>query len=211
MNELILADDSEVVGKFVTVKDLAEVLGVSERTVRDTASVKGLEGSFHTLQTNGGKQSLRVFNEEEATIIKREIQKHHNLASRRIDTVTTELEENQMIAQALTILQRRNNELQARCEAAESLNQRLMHSSRLYTITEIAKELGLTSGAKLNEILEKKGVQYKVNGTWVPTCKYSDCGYFEIKQQVHDDTGYVYYDRKVTQEGRKFILELMED
>lgn len=29
-----------------------------------------------------------------------------------------------------------------------------------------------------------------------------------IKQQVHDN-GYVYYDRKVTQEGREFILKLL--
>ena len=56
------------------------MLGVSARTIRETATAKGLEGTFHTLQTKGGKQSLRVFSEEEATIIKMEIQKHHNLA-----------------------------------------------------------------------------------------------------------------------------------
>lgn len=194
---------------FMTIKKLAEVLGVTERTVKNAARAKGVEGTFSPLQTNGGTQAARVYNEEEATAIKQEIQKHHNLPSRKIDRVTTEIEENRTITQAFQILQRRNTELQARCEAAESLNRRLMHTEHLYTVTEIAKELGLTSGAKLNEILEKRGVQYKVNGTWVPTSRYTECGYFEIKQQVHDDTGYVYYDRKVTQEGRRFILELL--
>lgn len=46
MNELIIAEEAE---NFMTVKALAEVLGVSERTVRDTATAKGLEGTFHTL------------------------------------------------------------------------------------------------------------------------------------------------------------------
>ena len=201
MNELAVTKD------YVTTKELADILGVETRTIQNTVQRLGLANVLSQVKVRG--QNSYAFTEEQATLIKQEIQKHHNLASRKIDGVTTEFEENQMIAQAIEILQRRNTELQARCETAESLNNRLMHSAHLYTITEIAKELGLTSGAKLNEILEKKGVQYKVNGVWVPTCKYSDCGYFEIKQQVHDDTGYVYYDRKVTQEGRRFILELL--
>ena len=85
MNEIIIPE--EKTENFVTTKELAEVLGVSARTIRETATAKGLEGTFHTLQTKGGKQSLRVFSEEEATIIKMEIQKHHNLASRQIDTI----------------------------------------------------------------------------------------------------------------------------
>ena len=201
MNDLCKDDN-----KTVTTKELAEILGVDESTV--TKTVNRLNETSDVLPKFSQGQTPR-YTEEQTTIIKQEIQKHHNLANRQIDIVSTELEENLMIAKAFTILQRRNSELQARCEAAERLNNQMMHSSHLYTITEIAKELGLTSGAKLNEILEKKGVQYKVNGTWVHTCKYSERGYFEIKQQVHDDTGYVYYDRKVTQEGRRFILELM--
>lgn len=188
----------------MTTNELAESLGVSPTTI--TRAVKKLDAVLQPVEVNS--QGGMLFDVGQATLIKQEIQKHHNLQNRQIDNVSTELEENQTIANALLILERRNVELRARAENAERLNAILMHTTRLYTITEIAKELGMTSGAKLNEVLEQKGVQYKVNGTWVPTCKYSDLGYFEIKQQVHDDTGYVYYDRKVTQEGRKFILEL---
>lgn len=188
----------------MTTNELAESLGVSPTTI--TRAVKKLDAVLQPVEVNS--QGGMLFDMGQATLIKQEIQKHHNLQNRQIDNVSTELEENQTIANALLILERRNVELRARAENAERLNAILMHTTRLYTITEIAKELGMTSGAKLNEVLEQKGVQYKVNGTWVPTCKYSDLGYFEIKQQVHDDTGYVYYDRKVTQEGRKFILEL---
>lgn len=101
---------------FMTVKQVAEVLGVSERTIRETAKSKGVEGTFHTLKTNGGKQSVKVFTEEQATIIKQEIQKHHNLTTRQIDTVSTEFEENQTIANAMAILQRRSIELQQQLE-----------------------------------------------------------------------------------------------
>lgn len=188
----------------MTTNELAESLGVSPTTI--TRAVKKLDAVLQPVEVNS--QGGMLFDMRQATLIKQEIQKHHNLQNRQIDNVSTELEENQTIANALLILERRNVELRARAENAERLNAILMHTTRLYTITEIAKELGMTSGAKLNEVLEQKGVQYKVNGTWVPTCKYSDLGYFEIKQQVHDDTGYVYYDRKVTQEGRKFILQL---
>ena len=199
----------EELERQVTTKELADVLGVDVKTVSN--AVERLLGSssekFGEIRTvsNGGRPS-KVFNQLQATMIKQEIQQHHNLGSRQIDQVSTELEENQLIANALVILQRRNEELRIRAERAEHTNQILMHSSKLYTVTEIAKELGMTSAEVLNKKLEEKKVQYKVNGTWVPTAAYADLGYFEIKQQVHDN-GFVYYDRKVTQEGRQFILE----
>jgi anti-repressor protein len=81
----------------------------------------------------------------------------------------------------------------------------LMHVSKLYTATEIAKELGMRSAQELNIELEKRHIQYFQNGTWIPHADYSDCGYFSIKQQVLDN-GKVVYDRKITQDGRAFIL-----
>ena len=213
MNELVTG--MENTGRSCTLKELSEILGVSDRTVRDTASKLGMESTFRTLATAGGYQQVRVFDEEQATEIKLEIQKHHNLASRQIDNVSTAAEENALINQAIAILNRRAMEFEEkariekeRADRFEATNKLLMHSMRLYTVTEIAKELGYTSAEKLNKILEEKGIQYKVNGTWVPSAKFSGCGYFEIKQEVHDN-GFVYYDRKVTQEGREFILKLL--
>lgn len=62
----------------------------------------------------------------------------------------------------------------------------LTHQNKLYTSLEIAKELNLKSANELNKILEENKVQYKVNGTWVLTSKYSDKGYTSIKQSVLD-------------------------
>ena len=83
----------------------------------------------------------------------------------------------------------------------------LTHSNKLYTTTEIAKELGLRSANELNKRLERNKVQYKVNRTWVLTAKYSERGYVSIKQNVLDN-GKVVYDRKWTEYGRQFLLDL---
>lgn len=93
--------------------------------------------------------------------------------------------------------------------AAEKKNAILMHVNKTYTVTEIAKELGLKSAIQLNRLLAEKKVQYQVNGTWVMYSQYSDLGYEEIKQEVLDN-GKVIYHRRITQMGREFILNLFD-
>lgn len=206
MNEL---ENKE--NQLVTTKELAEVFGVDISTI--TRAVNKLDAVLHPVCRNS--QGGYLFNEQQATLIKQEIQSHHNLQNRQIDNVSTEAEENALIVQAFGILQRRASDLEKKLQLEteranhfETTNRLLMHSMKLYTVTEIAKELGYPSAIELNKILEERGIQYKVNGTWVPTAKFSNLGYFEIKQEVHDN-GFVYYDRKVTQEGRNFILQLL--
>ena len=96
----------------------------------------------------------------------------------------------------------------ARIEA-ERKNAILTHVNKTYTMTEIAKELNLKSAIELNKLLKDKGIQYKVNDTWVFYSKYSNLGYEEIKQEVLD-SGKVIYHRKITQTGREFILDLIK-
>lgn len=93
--------------------------------------------------------------------------------------------------------------------AAEKKNAILMHINKTYTMTEIAKELGLKSAIELNKRLAEKKIQYKVNETWVMYSQYSDLGYEEIKQEVLDN-GKVIYHRRITQMGREFILNLFD-
>lgn len=108
----------------------------------------------------------------------------------------------------IELLTKLKEERAARVEA-EKTNAILMHVNKTYTMTEIAKEIGLKSAVELNKILSEKKIQYKVNGTWVMYSDYSNCGYEEIKQEVLDN-GHVIYHRKVTQLGRKFILGLFD-
>lgn len=68
---------------LVTTKELATVLNVDVKTVNNTVNrIKTLLGS--TFQKSEGGRPSKAFNEEQATLIKQEIQKHHNLANRQI-------------------------------------------------------------------------------------------------------------------------------
>lgn len=100
-------------------------------------------------------------------------------------------------------------ERQARLEA-EKLRDKLIHQNKLYTTSEIAKELGLKSANKLNQLLAEKKIQYKQNKTWLLYSKYSDCGYVSIKQDILD-SGHIIYDRKWSGKGRDFILNLFKE
>lgn len=93
---------------------------------------------------------------------------------------------------------------------AEQRNAVLMHVNKTYTMTEIAKELGLKSAIELNKILSEMHIQYKVNNTWVMYSDYSNLGYEEIKQEVLDN-GVVVYHRRITQTGREFIINLIQE
>ena len=94
----------------------------------------------------------------------------------------------------------------ARLEA-EKQRDKLVHQNKLYTTSEIAKELGVSSATKLNNLLSEKKIQYKQNKTWLLYSKYSELGLVSIKQDVLDN-GKIIYDRKWTGKGRDFILNL---
>lgn len=99
-------------------------------------------------------------------------------------------------------------ERQARLEA-EKQRDKLLHQNKLYTTSEIAKELGLSSATKLNNLLAAQKIQYKQNGTWLLYSKYAEMELVSIKQQPLDN-GKIIYDRKWTGKGRDFILNKFE-
>lgn len=201
MNELSLFDE-----KTVTIKELAETLGVSNMAIKRVLDkTDNLNG---TVKVENGKTTC--FTEKQATLIKQEIQKHHNLASRQIDNVSTDYEMELMTQKVIAYHVQKANEYKIRAELAEQKNSLLMHTAKTYTASEIAKELGLPSAQKLNLILEEKGIQYKRNGTWIPTAKYSGSGFYEIKQDVLE-SGAVIYNSHITQKGRDFVLNLIKN
>lgn len=178
--------------------------------------------------TPGGKQEMSIVNEPglyslvlgsrkpEAKAFKRWVT-HEVLPSiRKNGMYATPMTVEKMIEDpdyAISLLQRVKDERLKRMEAerarAEAERQRniLIHVQKTFTSTEIAKELGMKSARELNNWLCSSGVQYKQNGTWVLYSKYADLGYTEIKQQALDN-GHVVYDRRWTNDGRSFILNL---
>lgn len=90
-------------------------------------------------------------------------------------------------------------------EKIEAEKNKLIHSSKTYTATELAKELGFKSARAFNEELKDRKIQYKVNDTWVLCARYSECGYQNIKQ-IELDNGRIVYDRKFTGVGRDWLV-----
>lgn len=231
MNELSVFKNEEF-GEIRTViienepmfclSDVCKALGLTQPSkVKERLNEKGVS-SIPTL-TAGGEQKLLYINE--SNLYKTIFQSRKESAERFTGWVTSEvlpcIRKNGIYATdnvidnilnnpdfGIELLTKLKEERAARIEA-EKTNAILMHVNKTYTMTEIAKEIGLKSANELNKILAEKKIQYKLNGTWVMYSDYSDLGYESIKQEALDN-GHVIYHRRITQLGRKFILGLFD-
>lgn len=231
MNELSVFKNEEF-GEIRTViienepmfclSDVCKALGLTQPSkVKERLNEKGVS-SIPTL-TAGGEQKLLYINE--SNLYKTIFQSRKESAERFTGWVTSEvlpcIRKNGIYATdnvidnilnnpdfGIELLTKLKEERAARIEA-EKTNAILMHVNKTYTMTEIAKEIGLKSANELNKILAEKKIQYKSNGTWVMYSDYSDLGYESIKQEALDN-GHVIYHRRITQLGRKFILGLFD-
>jgi len=87
---------------------------------------------------------------------------------------------------------------------------KVLSSQSTFSITQIAKELGMTA-QKLNQWLYEKGIQFKQGGQWMLYAKYQDKGYTDTTTTVIvKDNGEVSTKHltKWTEKGRKMIHEL---
>ncbi len=191
MNELSLFSE-----KTVTTKELAEILGVSPRTIQQTVERLKLTNVLSQVKIRG--QNSFVFNEEQSTLIKLEIQKHHNLGSRQVDTVNTRLEMMQNIQRDMQWLisfneeLRKENELQKQQIAeqkpkVDSYN-RISNSTGLKTIQEVADILGYGSKTYFS-LLRGEKILFLTNGINLPKREYIDSGYFEVKEVPYERNG----------------------
>ena len=161
------------------------------------------ENIFYRLAMKAKNEVAEKFQAKVADEIIPSIRKHGLYAT---DNVIDQILDNPDFG--IELLTKLKEERAARVEA-ERKNAILMHVNKTYTMTEIAKELGMKSAIQLNKLLTEKKIQYQVNGTWVFYSQYSDLGYEEIKQEILD-SGKVIYHRRITQMGREFILKLFE-
>lgn len=180
--------------KLMTIKEVAEVLEVS----RDLIEKRIKELYPHKMS----KGRTTYLNELEVTELKLRIQENSSLMTSddRRKMPQTQLEKHLIVAQAMDILATEIKELKAQ-------NNRLLHASKTYTTTEIAKELNIKSAVKLNRLLERKNIQYKINGTWVLCSEYAELNYTDIKQ--FEINGKPRYDRRWTGIGRDFLIDLL--
>lgn len=87
----------------------------------------------------------------------------------------------------------------------------ILHSKDAVTVTQIAKDYGL-SGTALNQILHEERVQYKQNDQWLLYAKHQDKGYTKSRTlDILHNSGErtVKMNTRWTQKGRLFIHELL--
>lgn len=184
--------------RWETINAYCKELGFSQEVGKDDYIP---ESVFYLLGMKANNEKAQKYQLWIAKEVLPSIRKHGVYATE--DAIDKILNDPDFGIQLLTTLKA---ERQAR-RVAEQKNAILMHVNKTYTMTEIAKELGLKSAIQLNNMLAEKKIQYKVNGTWVMYADYSNQGYEEIKQEVLDN-GRVVYHRRITQLGREFILGL---
>lgn len=190
MNELSLFNDEE---KKMTTKELAEVLGVDISTV--TKTVNRLNATSDVLPKFKQGQTPR-YNEEQASIIKSEIAKHHNLASRQIDEVSSDYEMEMLTLKVIKHHIGKANEYKARAEKAEQTlleEKENIEFAHLVTdckdfmpIAEAAKILNCNMGQnKLYEWLRENS--YIIPCSTLPYQKYIELGYFRVVENKYID------------------------
>ena len=206
-------DVAEILGYSNTRKALADHVDEEDKmdgvTIRDSIGREQKpvcinESGLYSLILSSKMPNVKKFKHWVTSKVLPSIRKHGIYAT---DKVIDDILNNPDFG--IELLTKLKEERAARVEA-ERRNAILMHVNKTYTVTEIAKELGLKSAIQLNKILAEKKIQYQVNETWVMYSKYSDLGYEEIKQEVLD-SGRVIYHRRITQMGREFILKLFAD
>ena len=89
-------------------------------------------------------------------------------------------------------IEKQSNTINELLPAANYTKKVLEDNDTLLTITQIAKDFGM-SGQALNDLLHDLGVQYKQNGQWLLYSKYQGKGYA----------------RTVQSEGKKFINDTL--
>lgn len=192
--------NGKVYVRWETINAYCKELGFSQEVGKDDYIP---ESVYYLLGMKANNEKAQKYQLWIAKEVLPSIRKHGVYATE--DAIDKILNDPDFGIQLLTTLKA---ERQAR-RVAEQKNAILMHVNKTYTMTEIAKELGLKSAIQLNNMLAEKKIQYKVNGTWVMYADYSNQGYEEIKQEVLDN-GRVVYHRRITQLGREFILGLFE-
>lgn len=202
---------------LVTTKELARILTVGESTIK--RMIEKLRPVLGEVVKN--RQGGFLFNEEQSTLIKKEIQKHHNLANRQIDNVSTEIEENETIIKAFSILQQRNEKLQNEVKFLQpkaDVYDKICNSETLKPVDQVASNLGygknnffaLMRGMGIFYYSSKDADGIKVN---LPKQEYKDRGYFVTKEEPYNrgDKDCLYTKIYVTGKGEIWLAKKLTE
>ena len=197
--------------KTMTVKELANVFGVNRDTINST--VLKLNGVLRPLIKNS--QGGYMFDSRQATEIKMELQKHHNLpAQKNLSNISTKIERNEAILKAMQYLiddketlqkQVENQALQLTVQAPkiEVYNQ-FIDNTGLHSIGEVANTLSIGRNTLFKKLRELNVFQ-KSNR---PYQYFIDKKYFEVKEFTNNNV--VKAQTYATPKGMEYIKNKLE-
>lgn len=144
--------------------------------------------------------------------------------------VATVSDDDEIIANAMSVLQRRLEDKQRRLQMAESqieeqrreietlspmaqYTKDVLQSTSTFTLTQVAKDLGLRSVMVLTAFCRENRILYKQSDQWMPTANYSGRGFFETRTAKYvrsDNTIGTSLSTVVTEKGRVMLRRMME-
>jgi phage antirepressor YoqD-like protein len=179
-----IAKVADAMSRAMTVKQVAEALGVADRTVRRHASTL-----FPEFVEDGKTTYL---DEAQVTAIKQAIEKSgrndlDNVV--QVANFTTELEIARMTAKVLDYWEGKARELATQVEIAKPKVEafdRFLDASGSLCIMDVAKQLG-RAPLKFFDELATRGMIFKRGGDWLPTQCFLAKEYFEVKTRTYGD------------------------
>lgn len=209
-------------------RDVATALGYKDPTNAIKQHCKGVV-IHHPLETAGGVQDTRFITEGDLhrLIFSSKLPAAQDFEAWVVDEVLPAirrhgvyaigelLDNDEFLEQAIVQLRseqaKRLAAEQALLEAAPKVSYYdvVLQSDSLLTITEIAKDYGL-SAKKLNLLLHDAGVQFKQSGRWFLYARFAEQGYTQSKTHEYDEgktRTHMYW----TQKGRLFVYDLLKN
>ncbi|MCG7258072.1 MULTISPECIES: phage antirepressor KilAC domain-containing protein [unclassified Corynebacterium] len=209
-------------------RDVATALGYKDPTNAIKQHCKGV-AIHHPLETAGGVQDTRFITEGdlyrlifssklpaaqdfEAWVVNKVLPTIRRHGVYAIDEL---LDNDEFLEHAIIQLRseraKRLAAEQALLEAAPKVSYYdvVLQSDSLLTITEIAKDYGL-SAKKLNLLLHDAGVQFRQSGRWFLYARFAEQGYTQSKTHEYDEgktRTHMYW----TQKGRLFVYDLLKN
>ena len=218
-------------------KDVAEVLGYSNSRKALADHVDADDKGVTNRDTLGGNQDLVIINESGlySLILKSQlpgakkikkwvtsevlpsIRKHGAYLTE--DVMAKTLSDPNYIIGLIQAITEQKKEIIAKNQVIGELKpkadylDRILKSKSLLTITQIAKDYGM-SGIAMNQKLHELGVQYKQSDQWFLYERYHDKGFTSSETFVVEDVNgleRVVMNTKWTMKGRVFLYNLLKD
>ncbi len=131
-----------------------------------------------------------------------------DLAIQALTALKDEREKNRALSEEVNVKNQLIGELKPKADYMD----RILKNSGLVTITQIAKDYGM-SGQAMNDLLHNLKVQYKQSNQWLLYRDYQGCGYTHshtINYEHSDGRPDVKMNTKWTQKGRLFLYQLLK-